>query len=67
MRNVDIRNLQSQKAKYALYFRGFKNAPIRNVTIENCDFGGVAEENVLENVKDVTLRNVRINGKTVNS
>lgn len=67
VRNVDIRNLHSQKAKYALYFRGFKNAPITDVIIENCDFGGVAEENVLENVKDITLRNVRINGKTVNS
>ena len=67
VRNVDVRNLQSQKAKYALYLRGFKNAPITNVTIENCDFGGVAEENVLENAKEVTLRNVKINGKTVNS
>jgi polygalacturonase len=67
VRNVDIRNLQSQKAKYALYFRGFKNAPITNVTIENCDFGGVAEENVLENAKEISLRNLKINGKIVNS
>jgi polygalacturonase len=67
VRNVDIRNLQSQKAKYALYFRGFKNAPITNVNIENCDFGGVAEQNVLENAKEITLRNVKINGGTVNS
>jgi polygalacturonase len=65
VRNVDIRNLKSQKAKHALYLRGFKQAPISNVVIENCDFGGVSEPNVLENVKDISLRNVRINGKIV--
>ncbi len=65
VRNVDIRNLKSQKAKHALYLRGFKQAPISNVVIENCDFGGVAQPNVLENVKDISLRNVRINGQIV--
>ncbi len=67
VRNVDIRGLTTQKAKYALYLRGFKQAPIANVLVEDCDFNGVAEASVLDNVKNLMVRNVRINGKIVNT
>ncbi len=65
VRNVDIRNLRTQKAKYALYLRGFKNAPIEGVRLSDCDFEGVATPNLLENVKDISFRNVRVNGKLI--
>jgi polygalacturonase len=62
-RNVDIRSLTLEKAKYALYLRGFKNAPIEDVHLTDCTFDGVATPNVVENVRDLSLSNVRINGK----
>ncbi len=65
VRNVDIRNLSTNKAQYAFYLRGFKNAPITGVRITDCDLGGVAKPNVVENVEGLELRNVRINGKLV--
>lgn len=62
-RNVDIRNLTMGKARYALYLRGFKDAPIENVRLSDCDLKGVENKSVIENVKDLDLKNVRINGQ----
>ena len=63
VRNVEVRNLSTKKAQYALYLRGFKNAPLEQLRIVDCDFEGVVKTNVIENVKGLGLRNVRINGK----
>jgi polygalacturonase len=63
VRNVAVSNVKSTKSKYALYLRGFKNAPITGLRVEDCTFDNVAQASVLENVRDVTLRKVRINGK----
>jgi polygalacturonase len=65
VRDVELRNVTTQKAQYALYLRGFKDAPIENVRLIDCDFRGVEKANVVENVKDITLSDVRINGKRV--
>jgi polygalacturonase len=61
-RNVEIRNLHVQQTKYALYLRGFKNAPIENIRLANCDFANAAEPNVVENVHELSLQDVRVNG-----
>jgi polygalacturonase len=66
-RNVSIRNLKTRKTQYALYLRGFKNAPIENVSLTDCDFAGVAKGNLVENAKGVSLNNVRINGSPLSS
>jgi polygalacturonase len=65
VRNVEIRNLATQKAQYALYLRGFNNAPIEGIRLTDCDFEGVARPNIIENVMHLALRNVRINGKLI--
>ena len=62
VRNIDVRNVTSRKSQHALLLRGFKNAPISGVRIQDCTFDGVAKPDVLENVKGVELRNVRVNG-----
>ena len=63
VRNVELRNLSTQKAQYALYLRGFKNAPITGVRLVDCDLRGIEKPSVIENVQNLDLRNVRINGK----
>jgi polygalacturonase len=65
VRNVEVRNLKTNKAEYALYLRGFEKAPIDGVRIVDCDFGGVNKPDVIENVKNLEKRNVRVNGKLV--
>lgn len=66
VRNVDIRNLTTKKAQYALYLRGFKNAPIDDVRLIDCNLQGVEKPNVVENVTGLEMSNVHINGKLVN-
>ena len=63
VRNVGVSNVKSSMSKYALYLRGFKRAPITGLRVEDCSFDNVAQPNVLENVRGVTLRKVRINGR----
>jgi polygalacturonase len=65
VRNVEVQNLAINKAQYALYLRGFKNAPIEYLRLTDCDFKSVARPSVMENVTNLALRNVRINGKLV--
>jgi polygalacturonase len=60
--NIEIERVQSQKSEYALYLRGFENAPVEDVRLVDCDFRGVEKPNVVENVKGLELRDVRING-----
>jgi len=63
VRNVELRNVKVQKADYALFLSGFKDAPIQNVRLVGCDFNDVAKPNIIENVKDISLRDVHVNGK----
>jgi len=64
-RNVDISKVTLNKAQYALYLRGFKNAPIENIRLSDCDFKGVEKSNVIENVINLELNNVKVNGKAL--
>lgn len=65
VRNVEVRNLKATKAEYPLCLRGFENAPIYDVRIEDCEFETVNKANVVENVKNLQLRNVRVSGKSI--
>jgi hypothetical protein len=66
VRGIEVRNVTSRKSTYALLLRGYRNAPITDVRLTDCTFDNVAKPDVLENVKDVRLSNVRINGKAFN-
>ena len=66
VKDIEVKNVTSKKSQYALLLRGFKNAPISGVRIEDCTFDGVAEGDLLENVKGITLSNVRLNGRLRN-
>ena len=58
-------DLKTQKTKYAVYLRGFKTDPIQGISLSNCDFEGVAQGSVVENVTGINLENVRVNGAKV--
>jgi len=62
LRDVDVRNVTSRKSQYAFLLRGFDTAPITNIRVTDCTFDGVAKPDVLESVRGLVLRNVRING-----
>jgi polygalacturonase len=63
LRDVDVRNVTSRKSRHAFLMRGFAESPIANVRVTDCRFDGVADADVLEGVKDLTLTNVTVNGR----
>ncbi len=63
VRNVVIENVTSGKSKNAVTLRGFKNAPIRDISLINCTFNNVAQPNVVENVEGLKLEGVKRNGE----
>jgi polygalacturonase len=65
VRNVVLDRVNAARAAYALHLRGFATAPIRDVSLTDCEFGSVAQPNVVEHVEGLSLRNVRINGTMV--
>jgi polygalacturonase len=67
VRDYTVEGLRSTKSKHALDVQGLANAPIVNLKLTNCTFNNVAEGNVVKNVKDATLENVKINGKSVDA
>ena len=65
VRHVRIEGVKTRQAEYALYLRGFERAPIREVSIVDCDFNGVAKDDLVEQVVGLVVQNVRINGRRV--
>jgi polygalacturonase len=63
VRNIDIRDVNSKKSKYALNVRGFANAPIRDIHLERCTLDNVASADVVEFVEGLTMAGVTVNGK----
>jgi len=63
VKNVVVENVTSKKSRRALYLRGYPSAPVSGVRLENCSFDDVAEPDLIENVDDLQLKNVKRNGK----
>jgi len=61
--NINMENVTSRKSGYALFLRGFEDAPIDGVSLKNCTLDNVAKLDVISNVKNLVLENVKINGK----
>ena len=67
VRNINMENVTSKKSKYALFLRGFEDAPITDVTLKNCTLDNVTDTDVVSNVKNLVLENVKVNGKLMSS
>jgi polygalacturonase len=66
VRNIEVRNVTSQKSNYALLLRGYPHAPVSDVRLRDCTFDNVARADVLENVQRIAFSNVRVNGRVLN-
>jgi polygalacturonase len=62
VRNISMRDVTSKQSNFALYLRGFEQAPITDIRLENCSFDNVAHSSVYEYAHGVALKNVKING-----
>ena len=67
VRDYTVEGLRSGRSKHAFDVQGLATAPIVNLQLTNCTFDNVAEGNIVRNVKEATLKNVKINGRSVDA
>jgi polygalacturonase len=67
VRNINLENVTSKKSKYALFLRGFDDDPITDVRLKNCVLDNNQNPDIISNVKNLVLENVKINGKLVST
>jgi polygalacturonase len=65
VRNIEVSRMECNKSRYAIWIRAYDRSPATDISIKDCTFRDVAEPNVIENVKNLSLVNVRVNGKLV--
>lgn len=65
VRNIRVSNLKSGKSPYALWIKAYKHSPASDIVLENCEFNNVVNPDVMENVRNLQMTNVRINGNIV--
>ncbi len=67
VRNINLENITCKRSKYALLLNGYQRSPITDVTLRNCVFDNIAKPNVISQVKNLVLENVKINGELLKS
>ena len=65
VRNVHLKNVTCEKSRYGIVAIGLDDDKhVSNVSLEDCHFNNVKENgNRIENVSDITMKNLYINGK----
>lgn len=68
LRNITLSNIKTVDggcidAKNSLYLKGFEDSPIENIFLEDLNLNGVKGDAVLQNIKNITFKNVYINGE----
>jgi polygalacturonase len=67
VRNFFVNKLRSSKSQHALDIQGLTAAPIKDLYLSDCTFDNVAQPNIVKNVLNASLHNVKINGQEVSS
>lgn len=66
IRNIWVENVDVEKGgNFGIFVNAYKESPVENLRIINCDIRGVKTPMKIDHVKDFKLENVKINGQTV--
>ena len=63
LKNVVVERLRVKSAVRVLDSQGLPNAPVNDLTIRDCEFGGVRQPSIIKYTREVKLENVRVNGR----
>jgi polygalacturonase len=63
VRNIFIENVTSKKSEYAVSIAGYERSPVSNLNLYACRFNGVEKGNELLHYKDLSMKEVYINGQ----
>jgi polygalacturonase len=67
IRNVWVENLEVEKGgQYGLLIAAYKESPVQNLRMVNCNIKGVKEAYKVNYVKNLKFENVSVNGNVVN-
>ena len=67
IKNIYLTNVISKKSTFAIWLEGIKGKKcVDNIFVENCVFSGVEQKNQITDIGKVTIKNVILNGKTIN-
>lgn len=64
VRHVEVNNLTCEETGQVFQVRGFERAPITDLRFIDCKFKHADKPGVIENVDELVIENVSINGKT---
>lgn len=66
IRNIWVENVDVENGgAYGIFVNAYKESPVENLRIINCDIRGVKTPMKIDHVKDFKLQNVKINGVAV--
>lgn len=66
IRNIWVENVDVEKGgDYAIFVNAYKESPVENLKMINCDIRGVKTPMKIDHVKNFKLENVKINGQLV--
>jgi polygalacturonase len=63
VRNIVMEDVTCNKSKVAVSLKGYKSAPVRDISLSRCTFDHVEKENVIQNVTGLHVSDVTINGQ----
>jgi hypothetical protein len=67
VKNIYVADVTCDKSQYGLNLQGYPDDPISGVTLSNCTFNNASKGNNFQNVEDVKVSNVKVNGKLVSA
>ncbi len=65
LRNVVVERLRVKNAVRVLDSQGLPKAPVDDITLKDCSFGGVTQPSIVKYTREVKLEKVRVNDKLV--
>jgi len=65
VRNICVDHVTSEKSRYALKINGYKRSPVTGISVTNCTFNGVDEQDILSYVENLSFTNSYINDTKV--
>lgn len=65
LKNVVVERLRVKKAVRVLDSQGLPQAPVSDITLKDCEFGGVTQPSVIKYTREVKLEKVRVNDRLV--
>jgi polygalacturonase len=65
LKNVVVERLRVKQAVRVLDSQGLPQAPVDDITIRDCEFGGVTQPSIIRHTREVRLVKVRVNGELV--